>query len=168
VRIGALGSKENARVASEFLEHAELPIVFDPVMHASTGGSLYSDDALGAVRLFLHRVPAIVTPNVEEAQQLTGVTIRTAEDMVAAGKALLERGARAVLIKGGHLRGDPVDVLVSTARVEQFSDSRLPQKMRGTGCTLAMAVACELALGRALIDAVKGARAYVRANIARS
>ena len=168
VRIGALGSKENARVATEFLEHAAIPIIFDPVMHASAGGSLYTDDGLGAVRVFLHRVAAIVTPNLEEAQQLTGIAIASTDDMIAAGKALVDRGARAALVKGGHLGGDPVDVLVTKDGVETFSDTRLPRKMRGTGCTLAMALACELALGRELVDAVKGARAYVRTNIARS
>lgn len=168
VRVGAMGSKENAIVATDFLEHLDVPVVFDPVMHASAGGSLYTDDALGAVRVFLHRVPSIVTPNIDEAQQLTGIAIRSVDDMIEAGKALVERGARAAFVKGGHLEGDPVDVLVSADGVETFGDSRLPHKSRGTGCTLAMALACELALGRSLIDAAKGARAYVRANIARS
>ncbi|HEY9179158.1 MAG TPA: bifunctional hydroxymethylpyrimidine kinase/phosphomethylpyrimidine kinase [Candidatus Baltobacteraceae bacterium] len=168
VRVGAMGSKQNAIVASEFLEHLEVPVVFDPVMDASAGGSLYADDALAAVRLFLHRVRTIVTPNTGEAQRLTGIAISGVDEMIAAGKALVERGARAAIVKGGHLPGDPVDVLVAHDVVETFVEPRLPQMMRGTGCTLAMALACELALGRSLPDALKGARAYVRANIARS
>ena len=168
VRVGALGSRENALVACDFLEEAAMPVVFDPVMHASAGGSLYADDALAAVRVFLHRVHTIVTPNLEEAQQLTGITIAGSDDMIAAGKNLVERGARAALIKGGHLSGDPVDVLVTAESVEIFSEPRLPFTMRGTGCTLAMALACELAVGRNLTDAVRGARAHVRENMARS
>jgi hydroxymethylpyrimidine/phosphomethylpyrimidine kinase len=86
--------------------------------------------------------------------------------MIAAGARLLRDGARAALVKGGHLAGDPVDVLVTSEGVQTFTGSRLPQTMRGTGCTLAMALACELALGRTLSESVKGARAYVRENIA--
>lgn len=168
VRLGALGTRENALVAAEFLEHAAMPVVFDPVMYASAGGCLYADDALSAVRVFLYRVRCIVTPNLEEAQQLTGMAIATSDDMIAAGKNLVERGAQAALVKGGHLRGDPVDVLVTAQSAEIFSATRLPSSMRGTGCTLAMALACELAVGRSLTDSVKGARAYVRENMARS
>jgi hydroxymethylpyrimidine kinase/phosphomethylpyrimidine kinase len=169
VRVGALGARENAIAAAEFLEIAQRPVVFDPVMRASVGGSLYTDDAYGAVRAFLNRVSAIVTPNVAEAEQLTGIPIASVDDMIAAGKQLVERGARAALIKGGHLAGDPVDVLVEDGgAVHTFVDARLPKMMRGTGCTLAMALACELALGRDLLAAVQGARAYVRENIGRS
>ncbi|HLI94534.1 MAG TPA: bifunctional hydroxymethylpyrimidine kinase/phosphomethylpyrimidine kinase [Candidatus Baltobacteraceae bacterium] len=169
VRIGALGSVENAATVAHFLEHAQAPIVFDPVMHASAGGSLYADDALEAVRVVMQRVPIVLTPNIEEAQILSGVRIRTVGDMVEAGKALIRNRAKIALITGGHLSGDPVDVLVTDdGAVQTFADTRLPQKMRGTGCTLAMALTCELALGRGLVDAVKGARAYVRENIARS
>lgn len=168
IRVGALGSIRNADVAAAALLHATAPIVFDPVMSASAGGSLYEGDALRAVRTFLSRVPVILTPNLDEAQTLTGMQIGSVDDMAAVGKEFVERGARAALVKGGHLSGDPVDVLVSTDGVETFADTRLAQRMRGTGCTLAMALACELALGRDLVAAVKGARACVRANIARS
>lgn len=168
VRVGALGSAENAAVAAEFLSRVSVPVIFDPVMYASAGGALYQGDAMAAVRAFLDRVHAIVTPNVEEAQRLTGRSIASAGDFPAAGSDLLARGASAVLLKGGHLHGEPTDVLVTDGGVESFTDTRLPQRMRGTGCTLAMALACELAQGRDLVAAVKGARAYVRANIARS
>lgn len=168
VRVGALGTAENAAAAAEILRRANAPIVFDPAMNASAGGSLYAGDALAAVRVFLERARTLVTPNVDEAQRLTGIVITGIDDMVAAGKQLVAGGARAALVKGGHLTGEPVDVLVAGGAVETFADTRLPQRMRGTGCTLAMALACELACGGDLIAAVKGARAYVRANIARS
>lgn len=168
VRVGALGSAQNAAVAAEFLSGVNVPVVFDPVMYASAGGALYQGDPTAAVRTFLDGVHAIVTPNVEEAQRLTGRSIASAVDLISAGNDLLARGFAAVLLKGGHLSGDPTDVLVTCDGAQTFTDTRLPQRMRGTGCTLAMALACELAQGRDLIAAVKGARAYVRANIARS
>jgi hydroxymethylpyrimidine/phosphomethylpyrimidine kinase len=168
VRIGAIGNADNAAAVCDALQDLSVPIVFDPVMAASVGGSLYKGDAARAVFAVYERTHAIVTPNLDEAQQLAGMAIETAADMIAAGKRFLQRGARAALVKGGHRAGDPVDVLVSTDGVETFEEARLPQKMRGTGCTLAMALACEIALGRDLIAGVKGARAYVRANIARS
>lgn len=168
VRVGALGSLENAQLAAEFLRmHCTAPVVFDTVMHASAGGSLYADDALEAVRAFAQRTGAILTPNLDEAARLAQIEIRDADGMIAAGRTLLQLGARAVLVKGGHLAGDPVDVLVTREGVERFTDTRLPGKTRGTGCTLAMALACELARGENPIEAVQGARAYVRANIAR-
>lgn len=169
VRIGALGSAGNAQTAGEFLQrHPAVPAVFDPVMCASAGGSLYVGDALDAVRGFVRRAAVIVTPNIEEAERLTGMTIRSVDEMIAAGRHLLRHGARAALVKGGHLPGEPVDVLVTRVGVETFTDRRLPGKTRGTGCSLAMALACEIARGCNLVNAVKGARAYVRANIARS
>lgn len=168
VRVGALGSLENALIAAEFLQtHCNVPPVFDPVMRASAGGSLYDGEGLRAVRAFIERAAPILTPNLEEASQLAQTDIREVDGMIAAGRQLLELGARAVLLKGGHLPGNPVDVLVTRVGVETFADTRLPAKTRGTGCTLAMGIACELAHGKNLIDAVKGARAYVRANIAR-
>lgn len=168
VRVGALGSLENARVAAEFLRRrCAAPRVFDPVMRASAGGSLYAGDALRAVYAFTERAGAIITPNIEEAAQLSEIAICDVDGMIAAGQQLLELGASAVLVKGGHLAGDPVDVLVTRAGVETFADTRLPGKTRGTGCTLAMSIACELARGNTLLEAVRGARAYVRANIAR-
>lgn len=168
VRVGALGSVENALIAAEFLQaHCKIPPVFDPVMRASAGGSLYAGDALQAVRAFAERAGAILTPNLEEASQLAQIDVRDVDGMIAAGRRLLEGGARAVLVKGGHLTGDPVDVLVTRVGVETFADRRLPGKTRGTGCRLAMGIACELAQRKNLLEAVKGARAYVRANIAR-
>jgi hydroxymethylpyrimidine/phosphomethylpyrimidine kinase len=167
VRVGALGSIENAQAAAQFLGDCNVPAVFDPVMRASAGGSLYAGEALAAVRAFMSCGP-IVTPNLEEAGQLAGVAMRDVDAMIAAGRALLDIGARAAIVKGGHLEGEPVDILVTRVGVERFSGSRLAGQTRGTGCTLAMALACEIALGRNLVDAVKGARAYVRANIARS
>ncbi|HKU66605.1 MAG TPA: PfkB family carbohydrate kinase [Candidatus Baltobacteraceae bacterium] len=168
VRVGALGSAEIAAAVCEILRQVAVPIVFDPALAASAGGALYEGDALEAVRAVLAGTHAIVTPNLDEAQRLTSCAIESVDDMIAAARQLVEQGASAALVTGGHLPGEPVDVLVRGGDSWTFADTRLPQKMRGTGCALAMALACELARGRDLVAAVKGARAYVRTNIARS
>lgn len=166
VRVGAVGTVKHLELLEGWFcgEGA----VIDPVMRSSAGGSLYVDDAAPVLAQFSGGVGTIITPNIEEAQILTGVEIRTVDDMIAAGKKFLERFYDGALIKGGHLAGDPVDVLVTEDGVETFAGSRLPQRMRGTGCTLAMALACELALGRDLTDSVRGARDYLRAKLSRS
>ena len=165
VRAGALGIAQHF----DLLAHAaaDRPVVLDPVLRSSAGGSLYVDDPLPALRGYAARSRAILTPNLEEARALTGMEIATVEQMIGAGKRLLDLGWRAVLLKGGHLAGDPVDVLADASGTRTFADTRLRGTMRGTGCTLAAALACELALGRDLATAVKGARAYLRAKLAR-
>jgi hydroxymethylpyrimidine/phosphomethylpyrimidine kinase len=170
VRVGALGNAENALALCDELAERVVPIVFDPVARASDGGWLYrgEHDALAAMNAIVERLHPIITPNIAEAGTLGEVDIWDLPSQIRAGSRLIDKGAASALVKGGHVPGDPVDVLVTADNVETFSDTRLPQKMRGTGCTLAMALACEIALGRDLVTAVKGARAYVRANIARS
>lgn len=168
-RVGALVASETVRVVAAFLREraAHTPVVVDPVLAVSLGGSLQSDDALPeTLRDALLTLPVIVTPNVPEAEQLLNVRIETPEDARLAARRFVERGARAALLKGGHLHGEPVDVLASDAGDEAFSGARLPGSMRGSGCTLAAALAAELALGRDLRTATAAARSYVREKIA--
>jgi hydroxymethylpyrimidine/phosphomethylpyrimidine kinase len=110
---------------------------------------------------------AILTPNIPEAEALADMTVSSLEDMQHAGEAIMALGAKAVLVKGGHLDGDRLtDVLVTSDGVELFHDERIHTKnTHGTGCTLASALATGLANGLALREAVKRARAYVRAAI---
>jgi hydroxymethylpyrimidine/phosphomethylpyrimidine kinase len=165
VRVGALGTAAHFDVLDRLFDQT---VVVDPVMRSSAGGSLYVDDPVAALGGFSAGARTIMTPNIDEAQRLTDVAIRSVEEMIEAGRQLVRQDVEIVLVTGGHLPGDPIDVLIDGSRaVETFTDTRLPQKMRGTGCTLAMALTCEIAFGRNLVDAVKGARAYVRANIAR-
>lgn len=165
VRIGALGSARTFDVLERAICGQQ--VVVDPVMRSSAGGALYVDDPIPNLRSFSTGAFTIVTPNLEEAQLLTGLAIEDVDDMIAAAKRMVANGADAALVKGGHLPGEPVDVLAGGDALHTFSGTRLERKPRGTGCMLAMALACELALGRDLADAVKGARDYVRANIAR-
>ncbi len=167
VRIGALGSAENVGCVAGFLHSiAPIPAVVDPVFAASTGGALANEGTIAALRDRLASLANVVlTPNLAEAAVLLERGPIGRGDLENAASALYARGAHAVLLKGGHLAGDPVDVLASPAGIETFAAPRIAAAMRGTGCTLAMALACELAHGRALRDAVLAARAFVRTKM---
>src|SRR5690606_25651539 len=118
---------------------AAIPLVVDPVMRAKGGAALLDPVAAATLkrRLLVHAL--IVTPNVPEAEALSGMAIRDRDDMIRAARALLTLGPRAVLLKGGHLDGDAVvDVLATPSHVESFTSPRIPStSTHGTGCTLA-------------------------------
>ena len=141
-----------------------LPRVVDPVMRAKGGHALLADDAGQALIVNLVRGAALITPNLPEAEMLTGRTIKTESDMEAAVPALRALGAAAVLLKGGHLEGERIlDLLITPGETLRFEDMRIPTTAtHGTGCTLASAIAAGLADGMALPVAVARARAYVR------
>lgn len=145
-----------------------VPVVVDPVMVAKGGARLLEDSAVAALRARLVPRAAIVTPNLPEAEALTGRRISGTADFPAAAEALLAMGARAVLVKGGHLAGARVIDLLVTAdgAVREFADARIETRhTHGTGCTLASAIAAGLAQGMEMAAAVARARAYVRAAI---
>src|SRR5581483_10583807 len=143
------------------------PIVVDPVLGASTGQALWTNAAyIEELRPVLLRLPVIVTPNLDEAALLLhSKPLRDRKAMASAGAQLVATGARAALVKGGHLAGDPADILMTPGGSQIFEGSRLAGEMRGTGCVLAMSLACELALGRELKTAISNARDYVRGKI---
>jgi hydroxymethylpyrimidine/phosphomethylpyrimidine kinase len=144
-----------------------VPVVVDPVVVAKGGSKLLDDKALGALRSLLIPRAAVLTPNIPEAELLTGFTIEDPEAMLQAGRDLLALGPAAVLVKGGHLRGDElVDVLVTAKEVHSFTGKRIhTTHTHGTGCTLASAIAEGLGRGMALATAIERARAYVRQAI---
>jgi hydroxymethylpyrimidine/phosphomethylpyrimidine kinase len=148
----------------------DLPLVADPVMVATAGSRLLADDAVETLRQRLLPMAVVITPNIPEAEALTGLTITDEAGMREAGQALLAMGARAVLLKGGHLEGEVlVDLLVTPQMLHRYEDRRIVTRhTHGTGCTLASAVAAGLAQGLALEPAVRRARAYVRAAILRA
>ncbi|MCX7355276.1 MAG: bifunctional hydroxymethylpyrimidine kinase/phosphomethylpyrimidine kinase [Alphaproteobacteria bacterium] len=145
----------------------DVPVVVDPVMVAKGGQALLQDAAQQALRDRLLPLAAVLTPNVPEAEALTGRAIVSDADMEAAARALLAMGPKAVLLKGGHREGPVVrDLLVTREGIETFEAPRIETKhTHGTGCTLASAVATGLAQGRPLKDAVARAHAYVQAAI---
>jgi hydroxymethylpyrimidine/phosphomethylpyrimidine kinase len=168
VRVGALLSAENVETTARALRaHPDTVAVIDPVLRASRGGSLADDATRDAIARDLATLAhGVLTPNLDEAAALLGRPAIARDEIEAAARELQARGPRAVLLKGGHLAGEPADALATSAGVQTFSESRIGAEMRGTGCTLAMALACELARGCELDDAVRAARGYVRAKLA--
>lgn len=166
VRVGALGSAPAVNAVAGVLGARAIPAVIDPVIETSAGGRLADDETVAAIAERFFTLPAaIVTPNVREAEIFAGRAIDR-RSVADAARRLRERGARAVLIKGGHLDGDPVDVLATANDTAVFESPRVAGTMRGTGCVLAMALACALARGDTLAGAVAFARAFVREKIA--
>lgn len=168
IKIGMLGNAEVAATVLGVLgtEAAEIPIVLDPVMIAKGGARLLEEDALGELKSLV-KLAALVTPNLPEAEVLTGRSIRNVRDMAAAGQELRQLGAGAALIKGGHLAGDEiVDVLISDAGERRYRSDRVETRhTHGTGCTLASAIATGLAQGCTLEEAVAAATDYVQKAI---
>lgn len=166
VKTGMLFSAEIIAAIAGVLPSA--PLVLDPVMVAKGGAPLLKPDAVDALKTMLLPRAALITPNIPEAELLTGITIATPEDMRRAGDAVLAMGARAVLIKGGHLHGDVMtDLLVTADGAQTWQDARIESThTHGTGCTMASAIATRIGQGAALADAVGDARVYVRAAIA--
>lgn len=169
VKSGMLGSAEIvAAVADGLARHALPNYVCDPVMVASSGDRLL---AAGAERAIVERLiprATLVTPNLDEAELLTGNPVRTPDQMEAAGRALIALGAHAALVKGGHLTGaGVVDVLVTATEVRRYERSRIETtSTHGTGCTLSAAITAGLAHGRSLTRAVEDALDFVRRALA--
>jgi hydroxymethylpyrimidine/phosphomethylpyrimidine kinase len=166
VKIGMLHSADTVRtVASALQRHGIERVVLDPVMVATSGAKLIDDKAIDVLVRELFPLAAVVTPNLDEASLLVGRPLLGEADMEAAARELLERGAQAVLVKGGHLAGGVVsDLLQVRGGAPQWM--RAPRivtpNTHGTGCTLSSAIASHLALGAGLADAVMRAREFVR------
>ena len=144
------------------------PLVVDPVMVAKSGDRLLREDAIDAMRQRLLPLAEVVTPNIPEAEVLAGRPIRSREDRVPAAHAIMELGARAVVIKGGHTEEDPiVDLLVERSGVHEFEARRQKtSSTHGTGCTFSAAITAGLASGDDIRTAVANARSYVSAALA--
>lgn len=166
---GMLATEELVRtVAGAITRHGLSNYVLDPVMVASSGDRLLTAPAESAVREALLPLAAVVTPNLHEAEILTGSPVRSSADMEQAGRTLITLGARAALIKGGHLEGaEVIDVLVEAGSTRRFSHPKLrTSSTHGTGCTLSAAITAGLAHGRDLVTAVTDGLEYVHRAIA--
>ncbi len=170
VRIGMLGSGKVVWAVAEFLSKHRLPnVVLDPILKSSSGALLLEAAGAGLLTEKLIPLATVVTPNVDEASALTGLAVTNLEQMRAAAHRLHELGALAVVITGGHLE-KAIDLLSFTSRTgieqETFKSARLrSNSTHGTGCAFATSVACHLALGRGLPEAVLLTKAYVAAAI---
>lgn len=167
VKTGMLGTADMVAAVAAELRGVGVPVVVDPVMVAKGGARLLDDDAVAAVLRELLPLAALLTPNIPEAEALLGRSIPDAAAALDAARALLDLGARAVLLKGGHLHGPEVeDILATPDGLEVIRSPRISTAhTHGTGCTLASAVAVGLAQGMALDAAVRRAGAYVHAAI---
>lgn len=144
----------------------DLQVVVDPVAFTSTGVRLLTDDAFAALRDELIRRSVLATPNLREAEALSGVSIQTRDDMRRAGSALLERGANAVLVKGGHRIGDADDLFISHDDEAWLRGEHIETTCtHGTGCSLSAATAAGLAKGLPLLQAVRDAKEFVAEGI---
>jgi hydroxymethylpyrimidine/phosphomethylpyrimidine kinase len=165
VKIGMVGNAEIAGVIADVLEEFKPPnIVLDPVMVASSGDGLIDADAVQVLKERLIPLADVVTPNIPEAEKLSR---KAALDIEMAAKDLLLLGAKAVLIKGGHMSGaQSIDVLATPSFTESYSALRiLTANTHGTGCTLSSAIAANLAKGQGLKEAVGAAKLYLTGAI---
>ena len=170
VKIGMLHSPEIVRAVADAIDrHSLRHVVLDPVMVATSGAVLIDSPAIAALVRELFGRAVLITPNLDEASLLVGRTLTSEQDMQAAALELLAKGARAVLLKGGHLAGDVVSDLLQVAGAAPYW-MRAPRiataNTHGTGCTLSSAIAVYLALDHSLTDAVEAARVYVRGALA--
>ncbi|MEO7063706.1 MAG: bifunctional hydroxymethylpyrimidine kinase/phosphomethylpyrimidine kinase, partial [Dokdonella sp.] len=167
IKIGMLATPSLAReVASILVRYPGIPVILDPVLVATTGAQLAKSDLAGALLKHLVTRADLLTPNLPEAGRLLDRTIETTADMHAAATALLARGARAVLLKGGHLAGNQISDLLLTGSGEHwFHQRRISGESHGTGCSLSSAIAAGMAHGKSLETAVEDAIGFVHAAL---
>lgn len=163
VKIGMVSSSGLIETIAESLKrHKASNIVLDPVMVATSGSKLISDDAIETLKTSLLRLADIITPNIPEAEVLSGIEIKTPDDMIKAAKLINKRYDCAVLCKGGHNLNDANDLLYDAAHCTWFNGKRINNpNTHGTGCTLSSAIAANLAKGFTLTESVKRAKEYI-------
>ncbi len=169
-KTGMLANAAIVEAVARAVARLGLPhLVVDPVMVAKSGDRLLDPAAEQAYAAHLFPLATLLTPNLAEAEALLGRPVRSLEAMHVAARELQARGPRAVLVKGGHLDGDPVDVLCDGSTLVELSAARIATpNTHGTGCTYSAAIAARLALGRPLGEAVRGAKEYVTEAIRRA
>ncbi len=170
VKTGMLSSKEIVETVADFLAaHPGAPLVVDPVMVATSGDVLLAKDAIETYKEKLIALATLITPNIPEAEVLSGISITDEAARHAAAEKLMEMGCAAVLIKGGHRVMDADDLLYDGENFISFQGKRIDtENTHGTGCTLSSALAASLAKGMSLVDAVTEAKAYMAGAIARA
>ncbi|WP_030787493.1 bifunctional hydroxymethylpyrimidine kinase/phosphomethylpyrimidine kinase [Streptomyces sp. NRRL S-920] len=167
VKTGMLASAELVETVADLLAGTDAPAVVDPVGVSKHGDSLLAASALDSVRTRLLPVATVATPNLDEVTQLTGIEVTSQDEMRRAAAAVLAYGPKWVLIKGGHLRGDAVDLLTDGSEEYVLRAPRHDNRhTHGTGCTLASAIAAQLAKGQSVPGAVAAAKEYVTGAIA--
>jgi len=162
VKIGMLGNRGNAVAITEFLDANKFAhVVHDPVMKSSSGTELLDSGGIKYMMAELLKRSSVITPNVAEAEVLTGILIKDVADMEDAARKLVEMGARAVIVKGGHTERAVDVVFDGTDLVPLAGEKVADRQLHGTGCTFASALAAQLAAGRSLVEAATLSKAYV-------
>lgn len=162
VKIGMLGNRGNAVAITEFLDaHKFVHVVHDPVMKSSSGTELLDSGGIKYMMAELLKRSSVITPNVQEAEVLTGILIKDVADMEDAARKLVEMGARAVIVKGGHTERAVDVVFDGTDLIPLAGEKVADRQLHGTGCTFASALAAQLAAGRGLVEAATLSKAYV-------
>jgi hydroxymethylpyrimidine/phosphomethylpyrimidine kinase len=165
-KTGALGSLETVEAVAEIAAGFNFPLVVDPVMISKHGIHLLSREAEQALKQKLLPHAFLVTPNLPEAEVLSGIKIHSEEDIRIAAKRLHDFGCRAVLVKGGHRTGPAADVLSTSGTFESFVSRRIDTRhTHGTGCTYSAAITAGLSLGLGLGEAIRSAKLYIEAAI---
>jgi hydroxymethylpyrimidine/phosphomethylpyrimidine kinase len=161
-KTGALGSRAIVEAVAEMARDFEFPLVVDPVILSGGGRPLLAPDAVEALKASLFPHAFLLMPNLDEAEALSGLEVRSVRAMREAAAKLRALGPRAVLVKGGHLAECPTDVLSYERGFEEFSSERIATRpTHGTGCTYAAAVAAGLAKGEDLVHAIRQAKGFV-------
>lgn len=168
-KTGALGTAEIVKAVAREAQSFRFPLIVDPVMISKHGAPLVADDARDALRDLLLPQTFLLTPNLHEAAALTRLSVDSVDGMKRAAEALVALGARNVLVKGGHLDGPAVEVLLFAGEFHEFTSERVQTRhTHGTGCTYSAAITAELAKGRELREAVGRAKAFITRAIGSS
>ncbi len=161
-KTGALGNRGIVEAVARLAASFGFPLLVDPVMISKHGAALIAEDAREALTRLLLPLATLVTPNLAEAAALTGLAVQSLEDMRRAAEKILRMGAKAVLVKGGHLPGSATDVLLDGRRRHEFPAAHIDTPhTHGTGCTYSAAITAGLARGVPLEEAVRRAKLYI-------
>ena len=165
-KTGALGNEEIVEAVAELAASFKFPLVVDPVIVSKHGARLMTAAAERVLKERLLPLSTLVTPNIPEAEALTGMKIASENDMIATARRILDFGCKAVLLKGGHRAADATDILVTADTVERLSGSRIDTRhTHGTGCIYSAAITAGLAKGDALLAAVRSAKQFIQRAI---
>lgn len=168
-KTGALGNRAIVEAVAELVRDFPFPLVADPVTASKRGGTLLDTDGLAAVKTLLLPHVFLLTPNLDEAAALAGIEVRDSAGMREAARKLAGMGPRAVLVKGGHLKGQAIDVLYYRGEWSEFAAPRIETRhTHGTGCTFSAAITASLAAGNDLPEAVRRAKRYITEAIRNS
>jgi len=167
VKVGMLScSQTMLAVAGKLREWRPRNVIIDPVMYAKNGAPLMEADAISTLIKEVLPLADLITPNIPEAEKISGMAIKTLDAMREAARRIHAMGCRAVVVKGGHIEGDATDILFDGKKIYEYPSPRIDTKhTHGTGCTFSSAIASNLALGLPVYKAVENAKAYINTAI---